>query len=213
VVAAAMLSMWMAGTALAHVGVSSPGATAGQPATLTVSVPNERAGREVTAVQLVFPESPAVTGVTLEPAPGWTASVERDGDVVRSISWTAGRIPARQSASFVFRVASLPEATTMRFVAVQTYDDGDVVRWEDTEAPLLIVAPAGTPTTTALPTTTSVVPSAPTNTGSTLGNPAEGRSDPDDGGGLGVTELVLIVLVVGGAAGGTAALVASRRRR
>jgi hypothetical protein len=78
--------------------------------------------------------------------PGWTSTAHRtkldkpiktdDGeisDVVSKIIWTGGKIPPGSFEEFDVSMGPLPTDTDeLVFKALQTYDNGEVVRWIDT---------------------------------------------------------------------------------
>jgi uncharacterized protein len=154
--------------ALAHVTVQSPGATQGGFAKLTFRVPTEK---EVatTKLQIVFPTDAPLANANVKPHPGWTYVVtkgkptttvtDHDGkpldSVVQSITWTSTGAGVKPGEFDEFDVSAgpLPEVDEMVFRALQTYADGDVVRWieprveggaePDHPAPVLKLAAAG----------------------------------------------------------------------
>jgi uncharacterized protein YcnI len=136
--AAAMLYLVPAAaitTASAHVQASSDDATRGGYATVSFQVPNESTtGAATTALTL---ELPNVSAVRTETKPGWAAKIDRDGDKVRSVTFTAapdGGIPADQFD--VFRIAvKLPDADSVSFPVTQTYADGAAVKWDQLPVP------------------------------------------------------------------------------
>jgi uncharacterized protein YcnI len=155
----------------AHVTVNPSSATQGGYAKLTFRVPNEKATASTTILEVVFPEDAPIPSVSVKPVPGWTAQVQRrtlsepiDGghgeqisEVVGSIVWTASagaEIGPGQFQEFDVSLGPLPAVDQMIFKALQTYADGDVVRWIDEPstdpavhlehpAPVLRLAPAG----------------------------------------------------------------------
>jgi uncharacterized protein YcnI len=156
--AAAMLYLGPAAaitTASAHVQASSDDATRGGYATVSFQVPNESTtGAATTALTLELANASAVRTQT---KPGWAAKIDRDGDKVRSVTWTAAPnsgIPVDQFD--VFRIAvKLPDADSVSFPATQTYADGVVVKWDQPSvpgspepehpSPTLVLAPGSTP--------------------------------------------------------------------
>jgi uncharacterized protein YcnI len=156
--AAAMLYLGPAAaitTASAHVQASSDDATRGGYATISFQVPNESTtGAETTALTV---ELPGASAVRTQTKPGWAATINRDGDKVRSVTWTAapnGGIAVDQFD--VFRIAvKLPDADSVSFPATQTYADGVVVKWDQPSvpgspepehpAPTLVLAPGSAP--------------------------------------------------------------------
>ncbi|MFJ2155041.1 MULTISPECIES: YcnI family protein [unclassified Streptomyces] len=133
-----------AGVASAHVTVHpesyAKGATDG---VLTFRVPNEEDKASTTKVQVYLPTDHPVLGVLVTPQNGWTAKVTTsklktpvktdDGtitDAVSQITWTGGKIGAGQYEDFNVAFGQLPDDTDqLAFKTLQTYSDGDVVRW------------------------------------------------------------------------------------
>jgi uncharacterized protein YcnI len=136
-----------AGAASAHVTVHpesyAKGATDG---VLTFRVPNEEDTASTTKVQVFLPAGHPVLGVLVTPESGWTAKVTTtklttpiktdDGtitDVVSEITWTGGKIGAGQFEDFDVAFGQLPDNTDqLAFKTLQTYSDGNVVRWIET---------------------------------------------------------------------------------
>lgn len=133
-----------AGAAFAHVTVHpesyAKGATDG---VLTFRVPNEEDTAATTKVQVFLPTDHPVLGVLVSPQDGWTAQVTTtklktpvktdDGsitDAVSEITWTGGRIRHGQYQDFDVAFGQLPDDTDqLTFKTLQTYSDGNVVRW------------------------------------------------------------------------------------
>jgi uncharacterized protein YcnI len=173
--AAAMLYLGPAAaitTASAHVQASSDDATRGGYATVSFQVPNESTtGAATTALTIDLANASAVR---TETKPGWAAKIDRDGDKVRSVTWTAAPNGGIAVDEFdVFRIAvKLPDADSVSFPATQTYADGVVVKWDqplvpgspepEHPAPTLVLTAGSTPkpahhpapTATAAPTAT-----------------------------------------------------------
>jgi uncharacterized protein YcnI len=124
--------MLTAGAAFAHVEIEREGeVTAQGVVNATLSVPNESDTNATKTIELVFPASPKLTSATAEDANGFTATVNKDaaGDVT-SITWTGGEITGDDEVEFPMTVGDFPADTdTVEFKALQTYDDGNVVRW------------------------------------------------------------------------------------
>ncbi|MFJ6831925.1 YcnI family protein [Streptomyces sp. NPDC091209] len=133
-----------AGAAFAHVTVHpesyAKGATDGL---LSFRVPNEEDTASTTKVQVFLPTDHPVLGVLVTPQEGWTAKVTTiklkkpiktdDGtitDAVSEITWTGGRIRHGQFQDFEVAFGQLPDDTDqLSFKTLQTYSDGNVVRW------------------------------------------------------------------------------------
>ncbi|MGW1770598.1 YcnI family copper-binding membrane protein [Streptomyces sp. NPDC002104] len=134
----------LSGTAFAHVGVQPIGEAAkGGYATLNFKVPNERDNAATTQLEVNFPVDQPLTSVMPQDIPGWTSTVEKTkldkpltvhgkqvNEVVTKVTWTGGKIETGKFQQFPVSVGKLPEnADQMVFKAIQTYDNGEVVRW------------------------------------------------------------------------------------
>jgi periplasmic copper chaperone A len=139
-------SVRLAGPASAHVTVNPREAPAGGFAKLTFRVPTESATASTTRLAVSFPTSTPLASVSIKPHPGWTATVTRSklarpvesGDLkiteaVSRITWTAQggtKIAPGQFEEFDVSVGPLPEGVkTLSFPALQSYDDGSTVSW------------------------------------------------------------------------------------
>lgn len=160
-----------AGVASAHVSAHSPdGPAKGGDAEIVFRVPDEDDTAHTVAVRVDFSTTSPLSNADIAPVPGWTARetmmtlpkpVRMDDEevttAVRSITWTAtqGGIAPGQFQEFAISVEGLPDNTDeLVMPAVQTYDDGKVVDWNQATvagrpepehpAPHLALAPAGT---------------------------------------------------------------------
>ncbi|MCM1965490.1 MULTISPECIES: YcnI family protein [unclassified Streptomyces] len=158
----------LSGTAFAHVSVQPVGEAAkGGYATLNFKVPNERDNAATTQLEVNFPVDQPLTSVMPQDIPGWTSAVEKTkldkpltvhgkqvNEVVTKVTWTGGKIETGKFQQFPVSVGKLPEnADQMVFKAIQTYDNGEVVRWIEepkegaaepqTPAPVLKLTAAG----------------------------------------------------------------------
>ena len=142
---AALLVVATALPASAHVTVSPTSAPQGSTQELVFKVPNEESTATTIEVQLQIPTQYPIAQVLARPVPGWTIAVHTvplakplvtdDGSfdtAVDEIDWTGGSIPVNEYQDFAISVDPLPTATNqLTFKAVQTYSNGDVVRWID----------------------------------------------------------------------------------
>jgi uncharacterized protein YcnI len=142
-VLAAMLGVVLAaGPAFAHVTVDPSEANQGGYATLTFKVPNEKDDASTVQVEVEIPTDKPIASVSVQPVPGWTATVAKtplsspvetdDGQVTEAVSkitWSGGEIQPGQFQQFPVSMGPLPEADEIVFKTLQTYSDGDVVRW------------------------------------------------------------------------------------
>jgi periplasmic copper chaperone A len=122
----------MAGPAFAHVEIERDGDVGadGVVAT-TLHVPNEETTAGTTKVVLVFPANPKLTTANPGAVGGWTPTVEKDANgAVTQITWTGGPLTGDQKVAFPLSLGPIAEGVnTVDFKALQTYDDGTVVRW------------------------------------------------------------------------------------
>jgi periplasmic copper chaperone A len=169
--AVAMLaSVMLAGPAWAHVTVDPSSAPKGAEITLGFRVPNEEATASTVKIQIFFPAAHPVLGVDPESAPGWTDEIHTaplnppvttdDGPLVSYVSeldWSGGAIRPGHFQEFYVLAQQLPTDTDqVVFKALQTYSNGDVVRWiqstpaggpePDHPAPVLTLTGAGAAT-------------------------------------------------------------------
>jgi uncharacterized protein len=186
--------------AQAHVTVGSDSAVKGGYATLTFKVPTEEENANTTKIEVDLPAEHPFAEVSTQQKSGWDIAVEKatlatpltndDGaavtERVAKITWTAqtsdAAIKPDQFDTFPISVGPLPSDTdTLTFKALQTYSNGDVVRWIEESAPggpepehpapsVTLVDRAGTtapaPTASATPTSAPAAPSITTDTAS-----------------------------------------------
>jgi uncharacterized protein YcnI len=149
VLAAATLAVFaLAAPAGAHVTVSAASATQGGYTKATFRVPNEKASASTVKVEVNLPTDTPIASVSTKPIPGWTAVTEKtklptpinndDGDeiteAITKITWTADAnagIQAGQFQEFDVSMGPLPDTDQVVFKTLQTYSDGDIVRWID----------------------------------------------------------------------------------
>jgi periplasmic copper chaperone A len=211
--------------ASAHVTLQPSTAPADGFTRLDVRVPNERDDAGTVKVDVQMP--PGFAFVSYEPRPSWKVTVKREklaepieveggfevDEGVAQITWSGGVIKPGEFVDFglSLRMPKGEAGDKLTFKALQTYDDGEVVRWigpEDADEPAPVVtltAPAsggghGAPGAAGGDTPTSA--------------PAENASAPaeasDDGGGDGLAIAALVVAVV---ALGAAVVAVVRRPR
>jgi uncharacterized protein YcnI len=143
----AVLTLAIAAPASAHVGVKADNATQGGYATVTFKVPNESDEASTTKLEVNLPAGAPVASVSLRPVAGWTGVAEKAKlatpieahgtqitEAVSKITWTASgdaAIKPGQFQTFDVSMGPLPEVDQMVFKSLQTYSDGNVVRWID----------------------------------------------------------------------------------
>ncbi len=213
-----------AGVADAHVTLQPREVPAGGFKRLDVRVPNERDKADTTKVVVQFPEG--FTTVGYEPVDGWKATVkmaklaqpievegERVTERLSTVTFTAEKgvgIGPGEFRDFGLSLRMPEKPGALVFKALQTYDNGEVVRWigpEDADEPaprVELTAPEGE--------------GGAGHAGQGAAQPAaadadeadDEEDDDDDGNGLAV-----VALIVGGLGliAGVAGLMAARRTR
>lgn len=135
----------LAGAASAHVTANPGTAEQGGYTKISFRVPNERDTASTTQLEINFPTNHPIASVETRAVPGWTPTVQKvkldkpiktdDGEiseVVSKITWTGGKIPPGSFEEFDVSMGPLPTDTDeLVFKALQTYDNGEVVRWID----------------------------------------------------------------------------------
>jgi uncharacterized protein YcnI len=138
-----------AGAASAHITVTPGSVPAGSASELTFRVPDEEATAATVEVQLKIPTSPPIAQLLAKPVPGWQVSVRTvtlpkpvttdDGSfstAVSEVTWSGGRILPGQFQDFSVAADPVPAGVSqLPFKAIQTYSNGDVVRWIDLQQP------------------------------------------------------------------------------
>jgi uncharacterized protein YcnI len=182
--------------------------------TLGFRVPNEETTASTVKVQIFFPASNPVLGVDPEVAPGWSDQVHAaalnppvttdDGPLTSytsEVDWFGGAIKPGHFQEFYVLAQQLPTGTNqVVFKALQTYSDGNVVRWIES-------TPAGGP---------EPAHPAPVLTLTTASADSASSSSPGVSSAASGTDTTAIVGVVLGAVGlalGGAALGLVLRRR
>jgi uncharacterized protein YcnI len=139
----------LAGVASAHVTVNPRTAQQGGYTKVAFRVPNERDTASTTQLEVNFPTDHPLAFVSTRAVPGWTSTVQKatlatpittdEGQITETVSkitWTGGKIAPGTFEEFDVSIGPLPTDTDqLVFKALQTYDNGEVVRWIDTAAP------------------------------------------------------------------------------
>jgi len=206
----------LAAPAWAHVSVDPSQAPKGGFTELTFRVPNER---EVgtTKVEVFFPTDHPIPEVSVKPVPGWKTTVDKtklatpiktdEGEevteAVSKVTWTGGPIRPEEYENFPVSAGPFPDDTdSLVFKALQTYQNGEVVRWIQTQAP-------GQPEPEQ-PAPTLTLTAAGAEAPAAAAPAAASKSDVDAATTRGTVGLVLGAL---GVLLGAAALVIALRRR
>ena len=158
--AALVAALALPAAASAHVTLQPNTAPANGFTRLDVRVPTERDDAATVKVDVQLP--PGFAFVSYEPRPGWKVAVEREkaeqpieveggfevDEEVRQITWSGGRIGPGEFVDFglSLRMPDGEAGEKLTFKALQTYDDGEVVRWigpEDADEPAPVVTLTG----------------------------------------------------------------------
>jgi uncharacterized protein YcnI len=223
----ATVVLGLAGSAFAHVTVSPDTAPKGGDQTVAFRVPDEEDGTSTVKLEIDLPVDKPIAAVDTQPMPGWTAVSTTsklakpiksdDGEVTQAVTkvvWTAAAgagIKPGQFQQFFVSFDSLPDAGSIEIKALQTYANGDIVRWIDDPAPagqdepehpapILTLVAGGDDTTAATPATSAAAAPAPTTA-------AAASSGSGNGAAIGIAIAGLVLGLFGAAMG----LIAYRR--
>ena len=215
-------------SAFAHVTVNPKEAVGGGYAKLAFRVPNERDNASTTKLEVNFPADHPFASVSVRSREGSVYTVAKtklatpikahDHEITEAVSritWTDLDIKPGTFDEFEVSVGPLPEdVDTLTFKALQTYSDGEVVRWieeatpggaeVERPAPVLKLTKAAATATTA-PTTAPAQESQAGEVAAT--KDVASKSDVDGAKTFGILGMVFGLL------GLAAAAAAGRRRR
>lgn len=207
----------LAGPASAHVSVQPGSAAQGSYAKVAFRVPNERDDAGTTKLEVTLPADKPLTSVQTRAMAGWTSKVEKTAlatpidnhgeqltEVASKITWTANagvRVAPGTFEEFEVSMGTLPaDADSMVFKAVQTYDNGEIVRWIDVPGPDGKEPQYPAPTLALTPKAGTTAPADTRTDASTDSATVSAKSD-DDGDStartLGVVGIVVGVLGLG----------------
>jgi uncharacterized protein YcnI len=207
IIAAAAAVFISAPVAAAHVTVNPREWEAGGFAKFDVRVPNERDNADTTKVVVRFPEQ--ILSASFEPVPGWKRTVkmatldepiddegEQITERIDTVTWSGNRIRPGEFQEFPvsFQVPEEQPGTELAFPAIQTYSNGETVRWigpADADQPAPIVAVTEAAPAEEEAAATPVATQAAQDTGG-------GTQQEDESGGS--DTLSIIALIVGIAA-------------
>jgi uncharacterized protein YcnI len=213
----AAVVLGVATPAFAHVTVQPSEAEKGGFATVAFQVPNERDDASTVKLEVTFPADHPTPFVSTQPVEGWTVQVEKSKlanpiegegesitEAVSKITWSGGSIEPGTFQRFPVSMGPLPKTARLEFKSVQTYSDGEQVRWIETATPGGEEPERPAPTltlvkATASDTTATTTPAVPSNVATS--------SDVDSAKTVGIIGIVL------GALGLIVAIVALVRKR
>ncbi|MFC4854849.1 YcnI family protein [Actinophytocola glycyrrhizae] len=170
-VAAGVATMLGSGLASAHVTAKVLGEAAQQGgySKITFRVPNEDDAAGTVKLEVKMPADTPVTSARTRPMAGWTAQIQKAAldepvtvhgaeikEAISSVTWTAAagtHIAPGEFEEFELSVGPLPVAEQLVMPAIQTYEGGKVVAWDEPPAedgseperpaPVIELAPEG----------------------------------------------------------------------
>lgn len=113
--------------AQAHVTVKPSETLTASYQTFTVSVPNEKS-IPTTKIKLLIPDQ--IQTITVTNKPAWNVEIEKDGEKVKSVTWSNSEIKDGFRDEFTFSAKTPDADTNLEWKAYQTYSDGTVVAWD-----------------------------------------------------------------------------------
>ena len=176
-----------AAPAFAHVTAQPGQAAQGSYSVVDMRVPNESDTAGTVKLEVTLPADHPLASVRTSPVPGWTATMTkaplnppvRSGEAmlseaVRTVTWTANpgtRIGPGEFLEFPLSLGPLPTGVDeLVLPAVQTYDDGEVVSWNQP------MNPDGSEPERPAPSIT-LSPAAPEGIMGSMGAPAAGPAE------------------------------------
>jgi uncharacterized protein YcnI len=156
---------------------------------VSFQVPDEEDTATTTKVEVAFPADHPIASVDVKAMPGWHVTVQHtrlatplrsdDGPVTEAVSritWSGGSIAPGSFDDLTVSLGPLPTNTDrLVFKVIQTYSNGDVVRWIDTSTPGGAEPAHPAPTLRLTPAEPAVVRTAvarSTAVGATAGTPS-----------------------------------------
>jgi uncharacterized protein len=173
--------------------------------------PNEESNAVTVKLQVFFPTDHPLLDVLVEPHPGWSFTAKSaqlanpvttdDGkitDAVSEVTWTADSkatgLQAGEATDFVVIAGQLPDAATATFRALQTYSNGDVIKWIETQTPGADEPEHPAPVLTLSPA--SGAAASASATGTTAGSSSSASSSKENIS-LGLAVAALVVALAG----------------
>jgi periplasmic copper chaperone A len=230
---AAILVLVMALPAGAHVSIQPSEATKGGFATLAFQVPNEKSDAKTVGVEVKFPDDPPIAEVSVQPIPNWSVKINPAplsppvttdegttlSERVDTITWTAAAGRGLGEGEFQQFLVSmgLPDADTLQFPTIQTYDNGDKVSWiqqtpaggPEPENPVPELKLVAGESDHGGGTTATTAPAGNGGTAAAVSNVKDVKDDADNAKTISIIALIIGIL---GVIFGVVAFVMGRRR-
>jgi len=117
--------------AIAHVTISPATVQAGSIAEIVFRCPNERPNASTIKLEVQLPPDPGIGAVKVSAPPGWRGRIAG-----RTITWDGGTIAPGRRQNFTIAAGPIPPGSReLAFKALQTYSNGEVVRWIELHQP------------------------------------------------------------------------------
>jgi uncharacterized protein YcnI len=229
----------MALPASAHVTAHSYEAQAqGSDVLIAFRCPNEESKATTTQLEVDFPAASPLIGLYVETTPGWqfqvtmsnlpTPVTNGDGTFTQYVSkvvWSGSDIPVGGYQDFNVDVSDVPNISSIEVKAIQTYSNGDIVRWIDDPtnpnsphpAPTLAFTPAapasggGSTTTVAGGATATTAPSSGSPSAAAPVGSLAGLAKTSDVNSAKTVSIIALVVGIVGLLAAAAALLMRRR--
>lgn len=136
IVAGAVIALAAPLVASAHVSIDIKQAVAGSYTTIRVQVPNESATEATGRIELTLPTDEPLGYVGYVPIAGWSTEIVKVGETPTAVIWTAdagSEITDGQLQLFPIVLGPIPDTGSIVLATDQTYTDGSVVSWSETE--------------------------------------------------------------------------------
>lgn len=114
-------------TVYAHVTVKPAEVLTAAYQTFTVNVPNEKDIPTI-KVELLMPQN--IENITVTNKPDWSVEIKKEGDKVKSVTWSGSEIKDGFRDEFTFSAKTPADESNLEWKAYQTYSDGTVVSWD-----------------------------------------------------------------------------------
>jgi uncharacterized protein YcnI len=136
-------------SAAAHVTIAPSSLRAGSVDEITFRCPDERSNSATIKLVIQMPQDHPIASVKLRPIPGWRSTVTmqplrvalktQHGEIVaavNTITWQGGSIAPGEYQDFAILAGPIPRGIKqLVFKAVQTYANGEIVRWIELRHP------------------------------------------------------------------------------
>lgn len=126
---AVMAMLLFASVASAHVTVKPAEVSQGSYEIFTVRVPSENKGTTTQSIEIRVPDG--VDVLRVEPKAGWTYALNKEGERITSVAWSAEGEGLKETefTEFRFQGKVAADAAELNWKAYQTYADGSKADW------------------------------------------------------------------------------------